>query len=206
MKTGFTCDAGYNLAATATRNGHTLLVVVLGRTSSSDRAELAARLLDGAFSAKPADVPSTLLASFTDTASDPGPIDMRICSGSGVDRVGFSDSVLGPVVAVTDPVKVVTDNPPPPATASKSTSSKSGGTQSASSGDRSPSKISSSASASKGGDSSTASKGSSSSKGAVSASTKSAEAFAAAASAAAIAPLEDQSARDRVFKVFAADD
>jgi len=40
----------------------------------------------------------------------------------------------------------------------------------------------------------------------VSASTKSGEAFAAAAAAAATAPLEDQSARDRVFKVFANDD
>jgi len=206
MKTGFTCEAGYNLAATATRNGRTLLVIVLGRTSSSDRAELAARLLDGAFAAKPSDTAPTVLASFTDTASDPGPIDMRICSGSGVDRVGFSDSVLGPVVAVTDPVKVITDNPPaPPAAVAKSTSSKSSGSQSASTaGDRSSSKSSSSASASKSG--TTASKGSSGSKGAVSASTKSGEAFAAAAAAAASAPLEDQSARDRVFKVFANDD
>jgi D-alanyl-D-alanine carboxypeptidase len=113
MKTGFTCEAGYNLAVTATRSGRTLLAVVLGRTSSSDRAELAARLLDDAFNAKATQTGTApTLVSFTDPASEAGPIDMRICSGSGVDRVSFTQSVLGPVTVVTDPVKVAIDADP----------------------------------------------------------------------------------------------
>jgi D-alanyl-D-alanine carboxypeptidase len=114
MKTGFTCEAGYNLAATATRDGRTLLAIVLGRTSSNDRAELAARLLNDGFAGKTPGVDLQTLEDFADPGSDSGPIDMRICSGTGVDRVGFTDSVLGPIVAVADPVKVMTDNPPPP--------------------------------------------------------------------------------------------
>jgi D-alanyl-D-alanine carboxypeptidase len=114
MKTGFTCDAGYNLAVTATRDGRTLLAIVLGRTSSNDRAELAARLLNDGFATKPGSGETSTLETFADPESDVGPIDMRICSGTGVDRVGFTDSVLGPIVAVRDPIKVITDNPPAP--------------------------------------------------------------------------------------------
>jgi D-alanyl-D-alanine carboxypeptidase len=114
MKTGFTCEAGYNLAATATRDGRTLLAVVLGRTSSTDRAELAARLLNDGFAGKTPAVDLEPLDEFADPESGAGPIDMRICSGTGVDRVGFTDSALGPIVAVRDPIKVVTDTPPAP--------------------------------------------------------------------------------------------
>jgi D-alanyl-D-alanine carboxypeptidase len=128
MKTGFTCEAGYNLAVTATREGRTLLAVVLGRTSSTDRAELAARLLNDGFSGRPPSDELAALDEFTDPESEAGPIDMRICSGTGVDRVGFTDSVLGPIVAVRDPVKVVTDTPPappkPPAPAPAKTTAK----------------------------------------------------------------------------------
>jgi D-alanyl-D-alanine carboxypeptidase len=105
MKTGFTCAAGYNLAAMATRKDRTLLAIVLGRISSRDRAELAARLLDRGFADEPDDEPITL-TEFADTGSDPGPVDMQICRGTGVDRVGFTDTALGPVVVVNDPVVV----------------------------------------------------------------------------------------------------
>jgi D-alanyl-D-alanine carboxypeptidase len=122
MKTGFTCASGYNVAATATRNGRTVLAVVLGRSSSRDRAELAARLLDAAFQETPDEgLPS--LADFTDSESDAGPVDMRLCSGAGVDRVGFTTSVLGSVVAVRDPVPVVVEPPPAPAKPVSSTKS-----------------------------------------------------------------------------------
>jgi D-alanyl-D-alanine carboxypeptidase len=114
MKTGFTCDAGYNLAAVATRDGRTVLAVVLGRTSSSDRAELTARLFNEAFSQAVDPEAATELVAFADPESDAGPVEMNICTGSGVDRVGFSRSVLGPVVAVSEPVKVVTDTPEKP--------------------------------------------------------------------------------------------
>lgn len=49
MKTGFVCASGFNIAASATRNGNTLVTVVLGETSQKSRAEKSARLLDDGF-------------------------------------------------------------------------------------------------------------------------------------------------------------
>jgi D-alanyl-D-alanine carboxypeptidase len=51
MKTGFVCESGFNLVASATRNGTTLIAVVLGEFSSKTRAEKAAVLLEKGFAA-----------------------------------------------------------------------------------------------------------------------------------------------------------
>jgi D-alanyl-D-alanine carboxypeptidase len=50
MKTGFICASGYNLVATATRNGKRLIAVVLGSSSGQMRAVRAAQLLERGFS------------------------------------------------------------------------------------------------------------------------------------------------------------
>jgi D-alanyl-D-alanine carboxypeptidase len=50
MKTGYTCPAGYNLVASATREGRTLMAVVIGATSVKSRNEAAAGLLAKGFS------------------------------------------------------------------------------------------------------------------------------------------------------------
>ena len=49
MKTGFICASGFNLVASATRNGKRLIAVVLGSNSSQARAVKAAQLLDRGF-------------------------------------------------------------------------------------------------------------------------------------------------------------
>ena len=49
FKTGFICAAGYNLVASATRNGRRLIAVVLGASSGTMRAVRAAQLLDRQF-------------------------------------------------------------------------------------------------------------------------------------------------------------
>lgn len=49
MKTGYTCPAGYNLVASATRDGRTLMAVVIGATSVKSRNETAAGLLAKGF-------------------------------------------------------------------------------------------------------------------------------------------------------------
>jgi D-alanyl-D-alanine carboxypeptidase len=49
MKTGFICDSGYNVVASATRDGHKLVAVVLGEVTSNDRALRAASLLEHGF-------------------------------------------------------------------------------------------------------------------------------------------------------------
>ena len=50
MKTGFVCASGYNMVASATRNGHSLIAVVLGTASQTERAVRAAKLLTEGFS------------------------------------------------------------------------------------------------------------------------------------------------------------
>lgn len=51
MKTGFICASGFNLVASATRNGRRLIAVVLGAPSSQARALKAMQLLERGFSA-----------------------------------------------------------------------------------------------------------------------------------------------------------
>ncbi|MBR0967026.1 D-alanyl-D-alanine carboxypeptidase [Bradyrhizobium diazoefficiens] len=50
FKTGFICASGYNLVASATRNGRRLIAVVLGSSSGTARAVKAAQLLERGFS------------------------------------------------------------------------------------------------------------------------------------------------------------
>jgi D-alanyl-D-alanine carboxypeptidase len=50
MKTGFICASGFNLVASATRDGRRLIAVVLGAPSSAVRALKAAQLLERGFS------------------------------------------------------------------------------------------------------------------------------------------------------------
>ena len=49
MKTGFICASGFNLVASATRDGKRLIAVVLGAPSSPVRAAKAAQLLERGF-------------------------------------------------------------------------------------------------------------------------------------------------------------
>ncbi|WP_176787609.1 D-alanyl-D-alanine carboxypeptidase family protein [Roseospirillum parvum] len=49
IKSGFTCAAGYTLAASAVRDGRRLIGVVLGNPTRQDRDRGMARLLDGGF-------------------------------------------------------------------------------------------------------------------------------------------------------------
>jgi D-alanyl-D-alanine carboxypeptidase len=49
IKTGFICASGYNVVASATRNGRRLIAVVLGSWSGAVRAQKAAQLLERGF-------------------------------------------------------------------------------------------------------------------------------------------------------------
>jgi D-alanyl-D-alanine carboxypeptidase len=53
MKTGFICSSGFNLVATATRNGKRLIAVVLGAKSAAGRATKAAELFEHGFGSDP---------------------------------------------------------------------------------------------------------------------------------------------------------
>ncbi|MBI1648619.1 D-alanyl-D-alanine carboxypeptidase family protein [Hyphomicrobium sulfonivorans] len=49
IKTGYTCASGYNLAASATRDGRRLIAIVLGAPSNSARTARASALLESGF-------------------------------------------------------------------------------------------------------------------------------------------------------------
>ncbi|MCC2113726.1 MAG: serine hydrolase [Hyphomicrobiales bacterium] len=52
MKTGFICASGFNLAASATRGGRTVVAIVLGARSPLERVHIAKQLLDRGFRAR----------------------------------------------------------------------------------------------------------------------------------------------------------
>ncbi|MDH7790325.1 MULTISPECIES: D-alanyl-D-alanine carboxypeptidase family protein [Ochrobactrum] len=82
MKTGFVCASGFNLASSATRQGRTILAVVLGADRQEVRAIQAAQLMTDAFRSNGAGVPT--LGSMVPPASSAAyqAVDMRktICS------------------------------------------------------------------------------------------------------------------------------
>ena len=53
MKTGFTCGAGYNIVASATRNSRKIVAVILGEQSGGARSAKAMKLLDAGFATAP---------------------------------------------------------------------------------------------------------------------------------------------------------
>ncbi|MCX7899997.1 MAG: D-alanyl-D-alanine carboxypeptidase, partial [Methylocystis sp.] len=91
MKTGFTCAAGFNLVASATRGGQRLIAVVLGAPSAAARTAKAASLLDRAFQTG---TPIASLASLPSAGPTAAP-DMRdlVCRNRGQANAEFMAEV-----------------------------------------------------------------------------------------------------------------
>jgi D-alanyl-D-alanine carboxypeptidase len=84
MKTGYICPSGFNVVASATRKGRTLVAVVLGGESVDDRDEKAAHLLTQGFGSAPNSGP--LLQELKTSAAQPiAPSDMtnQLCTKKG---------------------------------------------------------------------------------------------------------------------------
>jgi D-alanyl-D-alanine carboxypeptidase len=79
MKTGFICAAGYNLVASARREGREVVVVLFGQYGGKARTERAAELLDEGFAmpAPAADQAFVTLADATSGMAYEAPFDMR---------------------------------------------------------------------------------------------------------------------------------
>jgi D-alanyl-D-alanine carboxypeptidase len=122
MKTGFICASGFNMVASATRSGHTLMAVVLGATSAKERAETAATLLDRGFQTIGYAVNRPKLEAFNNVATFDPPADMKplVCGKRAVAGEGEDDPVLGdssgssllPRFVLMDPVPVFTRQVP----------------------------------------------------------------------------------------------
>ncbi|MGH6779133.1 MAG: D-alanyl-D-alanine carboxypeptidase family protein, partial [Bradyrhizobium sp.] len=84
FKTGFICASGFNIVASATRNGKRLIAVVLGTSSSKMRAIKAAELLDRGFAINPLSWLRPSLGNVKNLVPvDASPPDLRaeICGG-----------------------------------------------------------------------------------------------------------------------------
>jgi D-alanyl-D-alanine carboxypeptidase len=84
MKTGYLCASGWNIVASASRDGRTLVAVVLGALREGEREEVAAALLEAGFSAigEGAQAAPTL-GDLVPPADPAAPVDMRpyACEG-----------------------------------------------------------------------------------------------------------------------------
>ena len=121
MKTGFICDSGFNMVASATRDQRRLIVVVLGAPTPLGRAELAAKLLNIGFSGGSFSFTPVELASFHSGPS-PGPavnLHDAICGGHPFHSakqdadVGDISSALGPPITTMPPIVVYTGETDP---------------------------------------------------------------------------------------------
>jgi D-alanyl-D-alanine carboxypeptidase len=81
MKTGYLCVSGWNMAASATRDGRRLVAIVLGALREGQREEVAAELLEAGFDAPDgAAAPAPGRATLDDLsppAATSEPVDMR---------------------------------------------------------------------------------------------------------------------------------
>ena len=79
MKTGYVCEAGYNLVASATQSGRRMVVVVLGAESEAERADVARELMQQAFA-------GTAGAGAGPQSVRPEPVNLRphVCGGQAM--------------------------------------------------------------------------------------------------------------------------
>ena len=82
FKTGFTCGSGYNLVASATRDGRRLIGVVLGSPNRPQRVLEMTRLLNSAFSAKASAGPVLADLGNITNAADSGPAPTILTGGA----------------------------------------------------------------------------------------------------------------------------
>jgi D-alanyl-D-alanine carboxypeptidase len=83
MKTGFICAGGFNVVATATRNGRRLITVVLGSPSANERTLKAAELFDRGFVSRATFASPTLDALPASTLREPPNMRSVICDRRG---------------------------------------------------------------------------------------------------------------------------
>ncbi len=119
MKTGFICASGFNLVATATRDGRRLIAVVLGAPSSGVRAVKAAQLLEQGFNSGPLSWLTPSLGSveqLTPVDAAPANLHEEMC-GNHRKRPAAEEEeeAAGPAPAADSPYAVFLSSLRPPA-------------------------------------------------------------------------------------------
>lgn len=115
MKTGFICNSGYNLVATATRDGRRLVAVVLGDENGKARAERAQALLEAGFAGLPEPTGQTVRQIPIDvSASAPEDMTSNVCQREAtlqpkpLDRLAGWGAVLGRGASLADATALLT--------------------------------------------------------------------------------------------------
>ncbi len=80
MKTGFICASGFNQVSSATRNGRSVVSVVLGEDSLAGRTERSAELLQKGLTARAAGTPLGRLAPYGEQGTEAADISADICN------------------------------------------------------------------------------------------------------------------------------
>jgi D-alanyl-D-alanine carboxypeptidase len=118
MKTGFICASGFNLVATATRDGRRLIAVVLGAPSSGVRAVKAAQLLEQGFNSAPLSwlTPSLgAVESLTPVDAAPANLHEETCGNHRKRPAAEEEEEAGPAPAADSPYAVFLSSLRPPA-------------------------------------------------------------------------------------------
>jgi D-alanyl-D-alanine carboxypeptidase len=145
LKTGFICDSGYNVVASATRDDHKLVAVVLGELTGRERSIRAASLLEHGFQmlgwkslfntatieTLPIDNDAKSVTSIRDqiVAWDCGGRSARVVAKVRQKRLEAAQAALGKAGAKTAPSPDATSGPktPPPASADGDSASRAAG-------------------------------------------------------------------------------
>ncbi|WP_082491036.1 D-alanyl-D-alanine carboxypeptidase family protein [Aureimonas sp. Leaf454] len=99
MKTGYICASGFNLVGSATRNGRTLVGVVLGSDRSSVRDRHMAALLEDGFGATPG-AGSMKITDMAAGGGETADISERMCSPAG--RTARANAVKAEEAAIAE--------------------------------------------------------------------------------------------------------
>ncbi|CAA7617195.1 D-alanyl-D-alanine carboxypeptidase [Candidatus Terasakiella magnetica] len=92
MKTGFTCPAGYNLVAVATRGERRVVTVVMGAGSSAQRQATVSQAMEKALKAKP-EAGGEMLLGLRNLAEPPPDLSAIACGGRGGGTGGVSPAL-----------------------------------------------------------------------------------------------------------------
>ena len=115
MKTGFICASGFNQVSSATRNGRSVVSVVLGSDSLGARADISAGMLEKGLTQRAGKVPTLgQLRPYGETRNEVADISKEICSkhaakvrSEGRDEAG-RQKLLSPYIhEVNRPLKLV---------------------------------------------------------------------------------------------------
>ncbi|WP_082652492.1 D-alanyl-D-alanine carboxypeptidase family protein [Aureimonas sp. AU12] len=82
MKTGYICASGFNLVASATRNGRTIVAVVLGAEGPIVRERLAAEVIENGFNTNPRSI-REVVTDLPTSSGPPADVSAEICSPAG---------------------------------------------------------------------------------------------------------------------------